>query len=454
MTTRRTWINQSAFAAAAALLGLPGSLRAELMRVRAGGAKRPYLDLALRAAKWIEASKQIADHGTRYPADPLKPDSVGLDFYNGMPGVVAFYSALFQATGDRSWLDAAKAGADYLIHEMETAGENLDAGLYTGLAGLGYTFDSLGQVGAGNRYSTAARRAADLIRGRARITEAGAQWSDSWDIISGIAGTGLFLLHAGREWKDETLLRLSSDAGRRLLAAGEPAEGGLMWYPSASFRRNYPNFSHGTAGVGYCLATLYQRTNDRQFLDGALQAAAYLDAVATKKDGATVIFHQSGGGENRFYLSWCHGPVGTARLFYRLYQITAEPKWLDWVHSLTRGVLVAGVPEQRTEGFWNNVSQCCGNIGIGQFCIDLARYLPTEQTRVLMERIVADTMRRATDDPEGLRWIQAENRTQPENLVAQTGFMQGAAGVGTFFLQLDAFERGKPWRLPQPDTPW
>lgn len=50
--------------------------------------------------------------------------------------------------------------------------------------------------------------------------------------------------------------------------------------------------------------------------------------------------------------------------------------------------------------------------------------------------------------------MQAENRTQPENLVAQTGFMQGAAGVGSFFLQLDAFTRGRVWPSPLPDTPW
>ena len=53
-----------------------------------------------------------------------------------------------------------------------------------------------------------------------------------------------------------------------------------------------------------------------------------------------------------------------------------------------------------------------------------------------------------------MRWVQAENRIEPDNLVAQTGFMQGAAGVGTFFLQLDALERGEKWKFPQPDTPF
>jgi lantibiotic modifying enzyme len=450
MPNRREWIAQSAFASA--LIGVP-SLRDALARARGTGQDRPYLALALRTARWIERSRQVTDRGTVYPADPLKPEAVGLDFYNGMPGVVAFHAALASATSDPRWLDAARAGADALVQDLATT-DKLDAGLYTGVAGIAHTLDCVSAAGGGKRYHNAAVRATALLAQRAKTSATGVTWSDSWDIISGVAGTGLYLLQAAAARRDRALIDLASQAGRQLLAVGEASDGGLMWYPAGSFKRNYPNFSHGTSGVAYFLATLYQQTKDRQFLDGALRGAAYLDAVATRTGGSTKIFHQSGGGEDRFYLSWCHGPVGTARLFYRLHQITGDAKWLGWVDSLTRAVLESGVPEQRTSGYWNNISQCCGNVGIGQYCIDLARYRPSPTTADLLHRVVADTRTRAQDDDAGLRWIQAENRTQPENLVAQTGFMQGAAGVGMFLLQLDAFERGKPWGFPQPDTPW
>jgi len=449
--SRRDFLTASAMAAAVA--ALPSSLLAELASPRQAGA-RPLLDLALRAAAWIDRSTQRTDTGLRWPADPLKPESVNLGFYNGMPGVVTYFAALHHATGDQRWLALATGGADYLIHQMDAAGDQLDGGLYTGLAGLGFTLLSVERAGGGASYGQAARRAAAQLVQRARVSGDGVDWNDSWDIVSGIAGTGLFLLEAGRQWQDDQLVALAARAGRRLIALGEPAEGGTMWYPSKTLRRNYPNFSHGTSGVGYFLATLHQRTKDRAFLDAALQGASYLDAAATRRDGGTLIFHQSGGGEGRFYLSWCHGPPGTARFFHRLHQITGERRWSDWVDSLTRGLFGMGVPEQRSEGYWNNISQCCGNSGVGQYCIDLARYRPTTAAAAIPARVVSDTMRRATDDAEGLRWVQAENRTQPENRVAQTGFMQGAAGVGTFFLQLDALERGETWRFPLPDTPF
>lgn len=450
-SSRRDFLTLSA--AVAAIAGLPAPLRAGGPPGRRPGA-RPLVDLALRAAAWIDRSTQRTETGLRWPADPLKPESVSLGFYNGMPGVVTFYAALHQVTGDRRWLELATGGADYLRHAMRTDEGRLDGGLYSGLAGLGFTFQCVERAGGGAGYGAAAREAAALLVRRARDQGDGVDWNDSWDIVSGIAGTGLWLLEAGRAWDDDALIRLAARAGDRLLALGEPAEGGTMWYPSRQLRRNYPNFSHGTSGVGYYLATLHQRTGERRFLDGALAGARYLDAVATRRDGGTLVFHVSDGGEDRFYLSWCHGPPGTARFFHRLHQTTGERQWGDWVESLTRGLVSMGAPEERSAGYWNNISQCCGNAGVGQYGIDLARYRPSTLTAAIPPRAVSDIQRRATDDADGLRWVQAENRTQPENLVAQTGFMQGAAGVGTFFLQLDALERGEPWRFPLPDTPF
>ena len=63
-------------------------------------------------------------------------------------------------------------------------------------------------------------------------------------------------------------------------------------------------------------------------------------------------------------------------------------------------------------------------------------------------------MSRATRDGDALKWVQAEHRVQPDNVVAQTGFMQGAAGVGTALLHLDAAERGARGHVTFPDSPF
>ena len=68
--------------------------------------------------------------------------------------------------------------------------------------------------------------------------------------------------------------------------------------------------------------------------------------------------------------------------------------------------------------------------------------------------MTADLLGRATRDSRGTRWVQAENRIQPDVLVAQTGYMQGAAGIGMWFLRLDGAQRQRAPFVRFPDSPW
>jgi lantibiotic modifying enzyme len=454
-STRREFLSQAALSVAVAGIG-PG-MASVVHALQQSPASRPYLELALRCAQWIDKSAQTVEGGLAWPADPLKPASIGLDYYNGMPGIVVFYANLARATGDARWRTRAEQGARYLVSQSDRAGDKLNAGLYTGLAGLAGTYMVLGDTPELGSWTGTAKDATAKLAARARTVADGVEWLDSNDIISGTAGIGLLLHQAAQKWNDKALADLSIRAGKRLIQTAQPAEGGLMWFPSASLTRNYPNFSHGTAGVAYFLATLYSSTKDKVFLDAALAGAKYLDAIATRRNGARAIFHLSDGGTDRFYLSWCHGPVGTARLFHRLYTTTGDARWRQWIDELTAWVVQSGAPEQQSAGYWNNISQCCGAAGIGQYCIDLTRHYKPQAAAALdalRQRVGPHLTSRATDDGNGLRWVQAENRAQPENLVAQTGFMQGAAGVGMFFLNLDAYTRQSPWPSQWPDSPW
>jgi lantibiotic modifying enzyme len=293
-----------------------------------------------------------------------------------------------------------------------------------------------------------------LLGQRAKKAGKGVEWNDVTDIISGSAGTGLFLLYAARELGDSTAGELASAAGERLIELGQPAQGGLKWAMSPQFDRLMPNFSHGTAGCAYFLATLYLHTKNPAFLDAALAGATYLKAVAKTEGDVCLIFHHEPKGEDLFYLGWCHGPVGTARLFYRLHQATQDRAWLDWVKRSARAIMQSGIPDKQTPGFWNNVSQCCGSAGVAEFFLEMYRITHDPQYLVFAERVTDDLLRRATRDDKGIRWIQAEHRIQPKLLLAQTGYMQGAAGIGMLLLHFDALEHGRRPRITLPDNPF
>jgi lantibiotic modifying enzyme len=280
------------------------------------------------------------------------------------------------------------------------------------------------------------------------------QWNNSTDVISGSAGIGLFLLYAADTLKNEQATWLAIRAADRLLELGIADKGGTKWAMDPNVARMMPNFSHGTAGIAYFLARLHKATGGPRFLEAALSGARYLLAIAKTEGNICLVPHNQPDGLDLYYLSWCHGPAGTARLFYQLAQITGDKTWMSWVEKSANGVLTSGIPEQRTPGFWNNVSQCCGSAGVAQFMLDLHNVTRDPKYLAFAEKMTADLLARATRDDTGTRWVQAEHRVRPELLIAQTGYMQGAAGIGTWLLRLDAQQRKRAPFVRFPDSPW
>jgi lantibiotic modifying enzyme len=435
--------------AAAGLLG-PAGARA----LEGPAPDSRYRDTALKAALWLQGRKVTVGGRTAWSSGADEAGPISVDLYQGVSGVVLFLLEAHQATGDAGLLADATSGADYLLAQVDGKSDALPAGLYTGLAGVGYCLGRVAQVTGRAKYREGYERCARMVASKAHKTGAGVEWGEATDIIAGGAGVGLWLLEAARTLNDPEYLRLAFLGGKRLVELGQPEHGGLKWCYQVGGKRWMPNFSHGTAGIGYFLATLYRWARAQEFLDAALAGGRYLKAVARTDGGTCEVFHHEPGGLDLFYLGWCHGPAGTARFFYRLRQATGDAAWMEWVRRCGRAVLDSGIPQKRTPGFWNNESICCGTAGVGDFLLHLYRL--TKERRYLegCERMAAELLRQATPEGDGLKWVSAEFRVRPEFRVAQNGYMQGAAGIGSFLLRLDAARRGLPPGPALPDCPF
>jgi lantibiotic modifying enzyme len=413
-------------------------------------AERPYLTAATDAAAWIRSARVDTAHGRTWPVDPTKPDETSLSLYSGSPGVVLFFLDLHRA-GHGDALADARAGADHLLGELPAM---TVPGLYSGIAGVGFALGETWKATGDDRYRAGVRTAVDRLHALAVAQPRGIQWNGVTDIVGGGAGTGLFLLYAGRLLDDPDAVTLAEKAGERLLDLGIAAEGGTKWFMDAAFPRLMPNFAHGTAGIAYFFADLYRVTRRQEFLDAALAGAGYLLAVAQTDGDVCLIFHNEPDGIDLHYLSWCHGPAGTARLFYLLHAITGDGEWMQWMRRSARAIMQSGIPDQQTPGFWNNVSMCCGSAGVADFFVQMHHLTGDAEYLAFARRVVAQMMEKGTRDEQGLRWVQAEHRVRPELLVAQTGYMQGAAGMGTLLLRMDAVDHQREGMIRLPDDPY
>src|SRR5258708_20233271 len=99
--------------------------------------------------------------------------------------------------------------------------------------------------------------------------------------MSGWAGICLTLLALGQQLHRPELINLSVQAGIDLLARSVPAAQGRYWLHEITAQKQYPNFSHGTAGIAYFLLKLYQRSGETRFLDAAIDGPKYFNSITS-----------------------------------------------------------------------------------------------------------------------------------------------------------------------------
>jgi lantibiotic modifying enzyme len=451
MEPKMSTMNRRAFVAggAAVLLSPQPSVGAE-----ASSESSAEWLAALAAERWLRKSRRVTDHGVRWPVVPGSDDSSPLDLYVGNAGVLLFYAELAAVTRAPEYVDELLAGGHELAHRLPEARRqrNLPSSLLVGLPGIGFALEQVHRVTGQEWARQEAAATFDWLLRHAHTRGTGVQWTSPFhDVLLGLAGTGFGLLWASDALALVDGVEFAAAAGRRLISLASAAgDGCLRWEGHVNADRIMPNYSHGTAGIAHFLARLHRATGERVFLDAALAGARYLESIARCDERGWLVRHHDGD-EELFYLGWCHGPAGTGRLFAELGQITGDPHWDDQVRRLAAGVIATGAPETRSPGFWNNVSQCCGDCGLGEWFLELDRANPEPSWAGMVDRIAKEVIRRGDAVGDGLRWVQAEHRIQPELLEAQTGYMQGAAGIGSFLLHVQGHRVGRAPFLVRPD---
>jgi hypothetical protein len=276
----------------------------------------------------------------------------------------------------------------------------------------------------------------------------------------------LLLIELYARFREPEVAKLFPEIGRWYLSQGvKQPDGsvsynggvGLGFHAADTPGNNWsPNFELGTAGAAYVLARLYEVTGDASYLEAAKGSAAYLEHIAIpQKKGSLIPYWVSTDQEPIFYLGNCHGPAGSARLFYKLYDLTGDRHYFDRIVSLVDGLESLGAPERQSAGFWNNYSICCGNAALVQFFLGLYQADGDARWHDLAIRAGNVLFGEREDHPDqSSSWTIAFERIHPDVFSDDYTYNNGAAGIGCVLLQLYLNESNQfDWRR-LPDDPF
>lgn len=426
----------------------------------------PYLAAAREAAAFV-ADQRLDGRAKWRRAEGGSGSDYSL--YHGSSGIILMLLELRAAGGGDALLDEAVAAGEEVAAHLGRV-DALSVSVATGWPGYAFALSELARASGRAHFRALAGECLVRLRAQARALGSGIGWIEPmpfsditgmtgereiFDQSVGAAGAGLVFLYGHREGLHPDCLAWARLTADRLLDVAEDTPDGLRWRMMSDmpFAFTAPNFAHGGAGVGYFLADLHRVTGEARYLEAAASAARYTLSRASAAGDGKLVCHTEEARTPIFYLGACHGPAGTGRLLLALSEITGEAVWREEAEALLRGLAHTGAPETRSKGLWNNHGQCCGDAGIGEFALLMARRTGDDRHLALATRCADVILGASAHDDGRRRWIQAEHRDRPDFVQAQTGYMQGAAGIASFLVHLATTRAGAPVKIALPDWP-
>ena len=368
-------------------------------------ARRPEKVWAVSTEDLLEATRKIADliTNTTTPErqDRLWPGDVKLFQTNPMSvahGACGIALFLKRVMGElhsevKEWMFARKLSLD-----------KCPPGLYSGLAGIAYTFTQLG-------YSDRAAQAMDIsYQSPLLFTES------NW--FEGAAGWGWVNLHCHTVWGDTKYFERAVEAGEKVLANAEENEKGCFWRRNRDGKLCY-GICYGAAGVALFLLHLYKSTQDERYLCVARKAMCFELANAIERPNGLGWVRWEG--DNMAMPYWLYGSSGIGSVLIRFFQEFGVEE------DLRAAKLIAADAFSRLTV---QPTQFEGLSSIGEFMLDM--YLATRDESYLSRaHDVADSiLRYRIERPEGMafpgRYL----------LRISNDFGTGGAGVGLFLDRL------------------
>jgi type 2 lantibiotic biosynthesis protein LanM len=349
---------------------------------------------------------------------------LGLDLYDGLPGVILFLAYLGEVSGERRYTTLARAGLATLRRELERErGTLTSVGAFDGWGGIIYALTHLSILWSNPALLNEADGLVDLLPGLIASDE-------ELDLISGAAGCIGTLRSLHQCAASKRTLATMVQCGDRLLAGAQTMADGIGWVTPWNTRA-LAGFSHGAAGISWSLLELAALSGEERFRVAARKAITYERSLFSATTGNWRDLRDpenpdkgaSEGTQDKFMVAWCHGApgIGLARLH--------ALRHLD--DPAAQGEVEVAVRTTIAEGFGGNHCLCHGDLGNLELLLQASEVLDRPPRREV-DRLAGGIVQ-SIDQVGGL----CGNPSRIES----PGLMTGLAGIGYGLLRLAEPER-------------
>jgi hypothetical protein len=354
------------------------------------------------------------------------------------------FGYLARAENDGCWIDIAM---ERLNQAIEAAAPMTYCGLFGGLCGLGWTVDHLSQVLAETVPSNGNESA------EFQLTEAGdsdvngdidtlllralqrGRWPGQYDLVSGLAGFGVYFLNRVPEDKASLGVELlvyhldkAAQRNGKQITWHTPPE---LVQPShvARFPNGYYNLgvAHGIPGVlgflGQALAAGVEPTKTKYLLDGGIE---WLIAQE-RPTAAPSRFSWAAGESTDSHLAWCYGDLGIAAVLNEIGRRCDRQDLSDFAAKLADSCLAW--PEDKAGA--SDAPLCHGYAGIAHMFnrIHQSNGDPRFVEAALKYFERALLMRRPGSGVGGFFALRKPDASGPVVSEADPSFLDGAIGI-------------------------
>lgn len=343
-------------------------------------------------------------------------DTVGVyelkgDGYKGIAGVLYLFSKAKRLGFTNQDMERKSSQAVKWLLDSKEATENQMPGLYFGKSGIAVALAEAISSGLIERSQKLYDFILDSLNGNI----------DMLDMTHGAAGQGLAVLNTSILLNAPEITALSHRFANYLLDAQNNEGNWPVFVNSDSTNDIYIGFAHGVSGIIYFLAEYAKQFRDQRAEQACRKGMEWLMNQGIISENDEIEWPRSSASKvvGKW---WCHGSIGIALTFLKMYELTQEKTYQDMLNRI--------LTHYSNHIVDSNFGFCHGISGIGGVFLEANRLLNEKKWYEMAYRIVKILNSTYKTGPNnGHTWLVDDPYLPTADL------MIGSGGIVYFLLQ-------------------